>query len=218
MNSIRINKYLAEQGIASRREADKLIVAGKILINGKVAQLGDKVKDSDKVESRQLKAESYQYLAYYKPRGEETKERYRGSTSVNSPRSNLGGLFPIGRLDKDSEGLLLITNDGRLTGQVIGSETKYEKEYVVTVDKKIAGIDLKRMTEGMKIEDEETKPAQTRKINDTVFKIILTEGKKHQIRRMCVALGYQVQELKRIRIGKIHLGQQTPGTFRRITL
>ena len=206
MDSIRINKYLAEQGIASRREADKLIVAGKISINGKIAKLGDKIKADDQVTINNPTPKTYQYLAYYKPLGEETKERYQKN------------LFPIGRLDKDSEGLLLITNDGRLTKKLLEPEMDHEKEYVVTVDKKVAGIDLKRMTEGMKIEDEQTKPARTEKINDTMFKVILTEGKKHQIRRMCAALGYQVQELKRIRIGKIHLGQQVPGTFRRIKL
>lgn len=210
MNPIRINKYLAEQGITSRREADKLIAAGKVLINGKIAQLGDKVNADDRVEidpkSRNLIAESYRYFAYHKPRGEETKERYREH------------LFPIGRLDKDSEGLLIVTNDGRLTKKLIGEGAETEKEYVVTVDKKIDGLDLKRMNEGMKIEDEETKPAKAEKINDNLFKIILTEGKKHQIRRMCAALGYQVEGLKRVRIGKIHLGKQAPGTFRQIKI
>jgi 23S rRNA pseudouridine2604 synthase len=210
MEPKRINKYLAEQGVASRREADKLIAAGKIMINGKVAQLGDKVKEGDEVSTTDFQAPNYSYLAYYKPRGEETKERY------SLPAG--GNLFPIGRLDKDSEGLLIITNDSRLTEKLIGPEAATEKEYVVMVDKKVAGIDLKRMTEGMTIEGEQTKPAKTEKLGDDTFKIILTEGKKHQIRRMCAALGYQVQELKRIRIGKIHLGQQAPGTFRHIKL
>lgn len=208
MDSIRINKYLAEQGYASRREADELIAAGKVLINGQVATLGQKVSAQDKVEvkTEQLKAKTY--LAYHKPRGQATEE-------INPPVGGATGkLFHLGRLDKDSEGLLLVTNDGRLTERLIGPEAEQEKEYLVTVDKKLDGLDLKRMSEGMKIEDYHTKPAKTSRVNDVMFKIILTEGKKHQIRRMCAALGYQVQELKRLRVANIKLGDLKPKNFR----
>lgn len=206
MDSIRINKYLAEQGVASRREADKLIAAGKIFINGRPAQLGDRVKEGDQVEIKDGTPKKYQYIAYHKPRGLATED-------IRTP----AGTFPLGRLDKDSEGLLLITNDGRLTERLLGPEAAQEKEYLVTVDKKVDGLDLKRMSEGMKIEDYHTKPAKTERIKDEMFKIILTEGKKHQIRRMCAALGYQVQELKRVRLANIHLGKERPGTFRALS-
>lgn len=209
MDSIRINKYLAEQGYASRREADRLVEAGHVKINGQVAELGDHVSPKDKVEVN-LPATKKIYLAYHKPRGEATEE-------IVPPREGSGTkLFPIGRLDKDSEGLLIFTNDGRLTDKLIGDKTHVEKEYLVRVDKKLDGLDLKRMSEGVKIENYLTKPAEASRLDDHTLRIIVTEGKKHQLRRMCAALGYQVKRLKRIRIDRIRLGKQLPGTFREI--
>ncbi len=199
----RINKFLAEQGYASRREADQLIRDGHVLVNGQLAQLGQTVQEGDRVEVRGDDRE-FVYLAYHKPRGLATEE-------IKPPRPDL---YPIGRLDQESEGLLIFTNDGRLTTKLIGPDSHTEKEYVVTTDKKVDGLDLKRLSVGMEIEGERTKAAQAIRINDTVFRLILTEGKKHQIRRMCAGLGYQVKVLKRVRIGSVHLGQLAPGAFR----
>jgi 23S rRNA pseudouridine2604 synthase len=202
---VRINKYLADQGYASRREADELVKQGRVKINGRVAQLGDRVTGADKVAVN-LPEKEYVTLAYHKPRGLATE-------AIKPPRADL---FPIGRLDKDSEGLLIFTNDGRLTTKLLDPKNKVEKEYVVTVDKKLDGLDLKKMREGMKIEREKTKPAKTEKLDESSFKIILTEGKKHQIRRMCAGLGYQVLELKRLRIGSVRLGQLASGGWKRV--
>lgn len=206
MTPTRINKYLADQGLCSRREADKLIASGQVLINGQVAKLGEQVSESDRVELKasrsQLPAKSY--FAYHKPRGLATED-------IKGPENT----YPLGRLDKDSEGLLLFTNDGRLTKKILGGDV--EKEYQVEVDKKIDGLDLKRMGEGLRLEGKSasrTKPAAAKKLGENLFQIVLTEGKKHQIRRMCAALGYQVRSLKRLRVGKIRLGGQAPGTFR----
>ena len=205
----RINKYLAEQGYASRREADGLIAQGLVKLNGQIAKLGDKVKETDKVEVLAT-PKNYIYLAYHKPRGVATED---------IPLTRLVGhsttpIFPIGRLDKESEGLMILTNDGRLTTKLLGEKNKVEKEYVVEVDKKVDGLDLKRMASGMEIEGEQTRPAKTARLGERGFKIILTEGKKHQIRRMGAGLGYQVLSLKRVRLGDIHLGQLPAGATR----
>lgn len=201
---IRINKYLAERRYASRREADKLIVAGKVTINGRVAKLGDKVNLNDKVEV-DLPKQAKIYLAFHKPRGLKMEE-------IKAP----AGVFPLGRLDKESEGLIIFTNDGRLTSKLLAPAAHQEKEYLVVVDKPLDGLDLKHLSQGVKIENYRTKPAKVERLDDNTFRIILTEGKKHQIRRMCAALGYQVQGLKRTRIAKLRLGNLRAGTFRTI--
>lgn len=218
---LRLNKYLAEQGIASRREADALIEAGKVRVNGKKAILGMKIGATDTVEVvGQTKAKTY--LAYYKGRGVVTHSAEVGEVDVATRLKrdyNLSDIYPLGRLDKDSEGLMLLTNDGRLTGPLLDPKAGNEKEYEVTVDKPINGWFLKHMAEGVKIERYTTKPATVsmtdkRKLR---FSITLTEGKKHQIRRMCAALGYQVQNLKRVRIMHIELGKLKPNQYRKLT-
>lgn len=207
MNSTRLNKYLATHGYASRRAADELIKQGRVKVNGRPAHLGDRVSSTDRVEV-DLPEQELTYLAYHKPRGVTTE-------AIKAPNDS----FPLGRLDKDSEGLLLFTNDGRLTDRLLNPKAKHDKEYLVTVDKKVAGLDLKRLSEGVRIEHYQTKPAQATRVNDDTFRLILTEGKKHQIRRMAAALGYQVERLKRVRILNITLhGTETrPGTFRALT-
>jgi pseudouridine synthase len=217
---MRINKYLAHQGIASRREADVLVEAGKVLINGKKAKNGDQVQESDKVELKgATKAKTY--LAYYKGRGIITHSPSEKEVDIKSRLEKDYGITnvaPIGRLDKDSEGLIILSNDGRITGPLLDPKSSNEKEYEVSVDKTIGLMFIKAMSNGVEIEGYRTKPAKVtaNKNNQKRFTIILTEGKKHQIRRMCAALGYQVQSLKRTRVVNIKLDKLKPNQYRKI--
>lgn len=213
----RLNKYLADQGIASRREADALISGGRVKVNGKTAVLGQKVSPSDKVEVNQKNLKDKVYLAYYKGRGIITHSPDEEETDVATrlyQDYKLKNVYPVGRLDKDSEGLMIITNDGRVTGPLLEPEAGHEKEYEVEVDKNINNFLIKHMTAGVNIEGYTTKPAVVIKMSDKHFKIILKEGKKHQIRRMCAALGYQIQSLKRVRILNIKLDKIKPNQYR----
>lgn len=217
---IRINKYLSDKKIVSRREADALIEKKKVLVNGKTAVLGQMVQDNDKVELIE-KTKKNQYLAYYKGRGVISHSPAEHEIDIATRLKHdygITNLSPIGRLDKDSEGLILVSNDGRLTGPLLNPEANHEKEYDVTVDKNITASFAKIMTLGVNIEGYQTKPAQVKinPNNDKRFRIILTEGKKHQIRRMCAALGYQIKNLKRVRIMNIELGTLKPNQFRKI--
>ena len=242
---IRINRYLSSQNIASRREADRLIVANKVKINGRLAKLGDQVNKDDQVEVDQVylgaKEKSYQYLAFNKPKGVVTNTA-KGQTAisdlVNPVRSYPAGgtataaspgrlasngvktrakLVPMGRLDKESGGLIILTNDTRVTGKLLSPEYNHEKEYLVKVDKSLTPMFQKQITAGVKLEDDWTKPCRLKKVKQDEFYLTLTEGKKHQIRRMCAALGYQVKELRRVRIMNIELGKLKPGEWREIT-
>jgi 23S rRNA pseudouridine2604 synthase len=217
---MRINKYLAHTGVASRREADVLIEQNKVQINGVAALTGQQVKATDKV-SVLGKTKAKVYLAYYKGRGIITHSPTENEVDIVTRLAKdygINGLSPVGRLDKDSEGLLIVSNDGRITGPLLDPEAKHEKQYDVTVDKKISGMFLKAMSIGVDIEGYRTKPATVtaNKNNEQRFTIILTEGKKHQIRRMCAALGYQVQSLKRVRIMNIELGKLKPNQYRKL--
>lgn len=220
-NATRLNKYLAEQGIASRREADVLITAGKVLVNGKKAVLGQKVVEGDEVELVG-KTKKKQYYAYYKGRSIITHSPAEHETDIATKLNKDYGLTdvaPIGRLDKDSEGLIILSNDGRITAPLLDPDSNTEKEYDVLVDKNLSGMAEKIMSTGVDIEGYKTKPAlvEKNKKNPKRFTIVLTEGKKHQIRRMCAALGYQIQTLKRVRIANITLGKLKPNQFRKIT-
>ena len=218
---MRLNKYLAQEGIASRREADVLIEQGKILVNGQKAVVGQKVTEGDEVELvGQTKKK--QYYAYYKGRGVITHSPAQHETDIAMRLKQNYGLTdvsPIGRLDKDSEGLIILSNDGRITAPLLDPESKSEKEYEVLVDKNLSGMAQRLMSKGVDIEGYKTKPAKVvaNPKNAKRFRIILTEGKKHQIRRMCAALGYQVQTLKRVRVVNIELGKLKPNQFRKIT-
>lgn len=200
---IRINRYLYLKGFCSRRKADQLIEKGDILINGEVATLGAKVLEGDEVvvgkKVRKLQSE-YKYFLYHKPRGIVSHNPQGDEKSVEDVSGLPKEFFPVGRLDKASHGLMLLTNDGRIVNQLLSPEFAHEREYVVRVDKKITNSFITRMKKGVNIEGYMTKPSVVRKVNDLTFNITLTEGKKHQIRRMTVALGYQVKDLKRIRI------------------
>ncbi len=209
---IRINKYLREKGFASRREADKLVEDGLVFVNEKKAENGMLITKKDKVEVRNNKKD-YKYLAYYKPRGLATQDLI-GKNSVIKEWSQKG-LYPIGRLDKESEGLLLLTNDGRFATEVLSESSKYEKEYIVIVKESLrAGIPA-IFKSGMQTKNlGKLLPAKAKIINKNTLQIILNEGKRHQIRVMLSELRYTIQNLKRVRIGEIRLGGLKPGQTR----
>src|SRR3989344_3886395 len=200
---MRINKYLALKKISTRRGADELVKEKKVFINGKLAVLGSKVKETDKIEVKEVKQKEYKYFAYNKPIGIET----------DSPREDL---FPLGRLDKASHGLMILTNDGRITYQLLNPKYFHEKEYVVKTSKKLRSNFKQKMEAGVNIEGYVTKKCKVKIINDFTFRIILTEGKKHQIRRMCSRLFQEVADLKRERIMNIKLGNLKSNAFREI--
>lgn len=203
---MRINKYLAFKKISTRRGADELVITKKVFINGKLAVLGDKVEITDKVEVRGANKKEYLYFAYHKPIGIET----------SSPKEAQKDLFPLGRLDKASHGLLILTNDGRITDQLLNPKYVHEKEYVVKTNEKLRSNFKQKMEAGVNIEGYKTKKCKVTIVNDFTFKIVLTEGKKHQIRRMCANLFQEVTNLKRTRIMNIELGNLKPNGFREI--
>ena len=200
---MRINKYLALKKISTRRGADLLIIEKKVFINEKLAVLGSKVNKNDKVEIKEIKPKEYVYFAYNKPIGIET----------GSPQE---GLFPLGRLDKNSHGLLILTNDGRITDQLLNPKYFHEKEYLVRTSNKLRSNFKQKMEAGVNIEGYLTKKCKVQIVNDFTFRVILTEGKKHQIRRMCSALFQEVADLKRERIMNIKLGNLKPDALREI--
>lgn len=214
---MRINKYLAHKNYCTRREADALITAGKVLINGRKAKLGDKVQESDKVDVH-FRAKNMRYFAYNKPRGVITHSPQLGEKEIRDATS-LTGVFPVGRLDKDSHGLIILTDDGRITDKLLNPEYEHEKEYIVTVKETLATNFKQRMEKGVHIEGPEragyvTKPCTVKILSEKKFSITLVEGKKHQIRRMCAALGYVTADLERIRIMNIKLAGLKPGEHR----
>ena len=222
MELVRINKYLADKGYSTRRGADALISAGKVKINGRRAVLGDKVSATDKIEvdSSSLKAQRSQlaYYAYNKPVGVVTHSPQAGETDI-ATLVKLPGVFPLGRLDKDSHGLILLTNDGRVTGRLLNPEEEHEKEYAVKVNKPLKENTFTRLSKGVKIEDYITKPAVAEgEPGSYTVHLTITEGKKHQIRRMMTALGYEVLDLKRVRIMNIKLGDLKDGEYRALTV
>lgn len=217
---MRINKYLAHSGVASRRESDTLIKQGQVLVNGQKAVMGQQVEESDTVEIKG-KTKTKSYLAYYKGRGIITHSPAEGEVDIAGRLAKDYGIThvsPVGRLDKDSEGLIILSNDGRITGPLLDPEADHEKEYDVLVDKPISGMFKKAMELGVDIEGYRTKPAKisANSRNDKRFSLIITEGKKHQIRRMCAALGYQVQNLKRVRIMNVEIGKLKPNQYRKL--
>ncbi len=227
--SIRLNKYLAEKNYASRRGADTLINAGQVFINGKRAKLGDQVFDGDEVTVKGAVAKEFEYYAYYKPKGVVTIGAQVDSRSPTGREKEIKDvtdlpkdIFPLGRLDKDSEGLIIMTNDGRITDALLSPLRKHEKEYQVTVDKPVSHQLLVRLSQGVQIgktgtsRNYKTKKTEVRKVDKETFDIILREGKNRQIRRMCGAVGFQVKKLKRFRIMSISLGKLKPNTYRKL--
>lgn len=222
---VRINKYLALQKICARREADELIVQGKVKINGRKAVLGDKVNKNDKVVVENFK-KKFIYLAFNKPRGVITHSPQEGEPAIKDvinfsalggPASGWDTIFPLGRLDKDSSGLIILTNDGRITDRLLNPKYEHEKEYIVKIKGPVTDNFLKRMSGGIKLDDGYiTKECEVQKISNNRFSIILTEGKKHQIRRMCDKLGQVIADLKRVRVMNIKLGSLQEGDYREI--
>ncbi|WP_203257998.1 pseudouridine synthase [Hyunsoonleella ulvae] len=219
----RINKFLSEAGYCSRRAADKLIDEGRVTINGAIPETGTKVGPDDvvAVDGKIVgsKKEAFVYLAFNKPVG------IVCTTDTRVEKDNIidfigyhKRIFPIGRLDKPSEGLILLTDDGDIVNKILRASNNHEKEYVVTVDKPISQTFVERMSRGIYLEDlkQTTKPCIVKKVNSNTFKIILTQGLNRQIRRMCSHLNYEVQTLKRVRIMNISL--DTPiGGYRELT-
>lgn len=218
---IRLNRYLYLKGYCSRRKADEYIEKGQVKINGKAAKLGQKVNEEDNVEiSKKIKElpKNYEYWILYKPRGVVSHNPQEGEKDAVSfiKDGEKKRLSPVGRLDKESEGLMFLTNDGRIIDKLLNPKYEHSKEYVVRVDKKISNLLTKHLSKGVDIEGYKTKPAKVKQTGDRSFRITLTEGKKHQIRRMCAALGYQVKELKRVRIMSLKLGYLFPGQKREL--
>ncbi len=217
---IRINRYLSLKNYATRKGADTLVEQGLVTIGGRVAVLGDKVREGDVVEvnkALEQEVEKRTYLAYNKPAGVVTSLPQNGQQSIEDVTHFPKKVFPIGRLDKDSRGLLILTDDGRITDKLLNPKYVHEKEYVVEVHKPVALEFLKRMGRGVRLDGGEvTKPAEVRKMTKNKFKIIITEGKKRQIRRMCRSLGYEVLDLCRTRIMGIRLDDIPEGEYRKI--
>jgi len=217
---MRLNKFISDTGVCSRRDADAWIEAGRVTINGAVAALGTQVKPADVVlvDGKPLVAKPVDvYIALNKPVGVTcTTERHVKGNIVDFVNHS-ERIFPIGRLDKDSEGLILLTNNGDIVNQILRAENAHEKEYVVTVDKPITASFLRGMEGGVRILGTLTRPCRTRKIAPTVFDVVLTQGLNRQIRRMCAAFGYRVRRLQRIRIMHIELGSLSIGQWRNLT-
>lgn len=211
---VRINKYLRDKGFASRHEADRLIDAGMVLVNGKKPKQGMMIGEKDVVSVKNNK--QYQYFAYYKPRGLATQD-LEGAPSVIKDWKKKG-IFPIGRLDKESEGLLILTNDGRLTAKVLGDKEQFEKEYIVKVREPLRSGIPAVFKKGMETEElGKLLPAEAKILSSNVLKVILREGKKHQIRIMLNEVQTTIKELRRVRIGNIHIGTLKPGQIRPLT-
>ena len=212
---VRINKYLADKKYCTRKEADELIKKGRVTINGRTAILGDKVSPSDTVATR-FRPKTFRYFAYHKPRGIITHSAQQGETEIKDA-IDIEGSFPVGRLDKDSSGLIILTDDGRLTDALLNPAHEHEKEYEVLVSQRLPNNFQRRMERGVFIGEYHTKPCTVRITGDKKFTVTLTEGKKHQIRRMCDALGVAVAELKRTRIMNVKLGSLPKGTCRQLS-
>lgn len=217
---IRINKYLSECGFCSRREADKLLEQGRITINGKIPELGTKVEPGDEVivngKTITNNQKEHLYLAFNKPVGIECTTNQKTKDNIIDFIAYPERIFPIGRLDKASEGLIFMTNDGDIVNKILRARNNHEKEYIVTVDKPITDEFIQRMGDGLPILDTITRKCSVARISNTVFKIVLTQGLNRQIRRMCDYLGYEVLALKRIRIINISLDVPV-GKYRHLT-
>ena len=217
---MRLNKYISGTGICSRREADKLIEAGRVTWNGAPALLGTQVSPGDEVciDGKPLGVKATQiYIAFNKPAGVTCTTEADIEGNIIDFIGHAERIFPIGRLDKDSEGLILLTNDGDIVNEILRAENNHEKEYIVTVDRPITDLSLRMMAAGVKIMGEITKPCKVERLEAAVFRIVLTQGLNRQIRRMCSALGYRAQGLQRVRIIHLELGDLEAGQWRELT-
>lgn len=220
---MRLNKYLSESGACSRREADELISEGRVTVNGVPAVLGTQVADGDEVKldgdvvGGARKKVKPVYIALNKPTGVTcTTERHVAGNIIDFVNHD-ERVFPIGRLDKDSEGLILLTNDGDIVNEILRVEHGHEKDYVVGVDKPITPEFLEGMARGVRLSDATTKPCKLEKLGAKVFRITLTQGLNRQIRLMSEALGYKVVQLRRVRVINVRLGTLKPGAWRNLS-
>lgn len=217
---IRLNRYLSDSGACSRREADKLIEEGHVTVDGKKAELGMKVTQDQNILLNGIpvkREEKLVLIALNKPRGIVCTTDRREKDNIIDFLKFDKRIYPIGRLDKESEGLILLTNDGSIVNKILRAGNYHEKEYVVTVDKPLTAEFLKGMAEGVPILDTVTRPCTIKALDKNTFQIILTQGLNRQIRRMCEHLGYKVITLRRIRIMNIHLGHLQTGGYRNVT-
>lgn len=230
MEEIRLNKFLSEAGVCSRREADRMIEEGRITVDGRKAETGMRVRPDQEIKVGKkiisMEREEEVLLAVYKPVGVVCTTDRREKRNIVDYVGYPIRIYPIGRLDKDSEGLILMTNIGSLVNKMMRAANYHEKEYLVTVHKPVTDAFLERMAKGVRIRKEEkgevlldamTRPCQVEKLGKCSFRIILTQGLNRQIRRMCEALGYQVTHLKRVRVLNIELKGMRPGTWRKVT-
>ncbi len=217
---MRINKFLAETGVCSRRQADQWIEAGRVAVNGAQAVLGTQVAEGDEVllDGQPLRAKPRKvYIALNKPAGIECTTDRDVPDNIVDFVAHRERIFPIGRLDKDSEGLILLTNDGDVVNVVLRAENEHEKEYVVAVDRPITPEFLRGMAAGVPILDTVTSPCNVTRIGKNTFRIVLTQGLNRQIRRMCEHFGYTVRRLQRVRIMHVRLGDLPLGQWRNLT-
>lgn len=217
---MRLNKYISETGVCSRRQADEWIAAGRVSVNGKRAELGTQVNDGDevKIDNRPIGSKKKGvYLVLNKPRGITcTTERHIKGNIIDFI-GHEQRIFPIGRLDKDSDGLILLTNNGDIVNKILRSENNHDKEYLVTVDKPVTDDFINRMARGVRILDTTTKPCKINRTGRCAFRIILTQGLNRQIRRMCEVFGYEVKRLQRIRIINVKLDNLKLGQWRNLS-
>ena len=215
--AVRLNKYISETGVCSRREADKWIEAGRVTLNGATASLGHKVAQGDEVriDGNLVGAKKKAiYIALNKPVGITCTTESHIEDNIVQFVGHSERVFPVGRLDKDSEGLILLTNDGDIVNEILRSENEHEKEYVVSVNRPITDLALKMLASGVKIMGVTTKPCRVERVDADTFRLVLTQGLNRQIRRMCSALGYRVRRLQRVRIINIHVGALRAGDWR----
>ena len=216
---VRINKFLARAGYCSRRQADDIIRAGRVTINGRVASLGETVSGDDDVRVDGAPVAHRPppvVLAFHKPRGVVTTTDPRTPDNIMARIDYPGRVFPVGRLDKSSSGLILLTNDGELARKVLNPAFAHEKEYVVRVDRPCSDDLLERLRNGVVLDGRPTRPCTVQRLGARSFRMVLTEGRNRQIRRMCEACGYRVVGLRRIRIMNVELEDLPPGAWRRV--
>lgn len=217
---ISLNKYIASTGFCSRREADKYIEEGRVTVNGEVGEMAMRVDASDdiRVDDEKLTLKKkFTYIVFNKPMGVTCTTDLKDKTNIISYINHEKRIFPIGRLDKDSEGLIFLTDDGDIVNKILREGNHHEKEYLVIVDKPLEKDFAKKMNQGIRIDGQTTKPCKIQVLGKQKFKIILTQGLNRQIRRMCQSLGYKVRFLQRVRIMDIQLGNLKLGRWRNLS-
>lgn len=219
IKEVRLNKYLSDVGVCSRREADRLVETGRITVDGIKAVMGQKVSSAQEIQidGKPIKKEQDKVLlAFNKPRGIVCTTSKKDKDNIVDYIGYGKRIYPIGRLDKDSDGLILLTNNGELVDKILRGSNLHEKEYIVTVNKKVTPEFVRAMSAGVPILDTVTRPCQVEQISPRTFRIILTQGMNRQIRRMCEYFDYRVVELTRVRVLNIRLGKLKVGTYRKI--